>query len=124
MESVFLRRLYVLFFIEHGTRRVQLAGCTTNPSDSWVTQQARNLGFFLAEEQIRFLIRNRDRKYSGSFDEVFRSERIRIVRTPSRVCADLALRLAGQVPLPAVVHAGEVYGHGAVEVQTIGADFS
>jgi putative transposase len=82
VESVFLRRLYVLFFIEHGTRRVQLAGCTTNPSGSWVTQQARNLGLFLAEEQIRFLIRDRDSKYSGSFDEVFRSERIRIALHP------------------------------------------
>ncbi|MDQ2911188.1 MAG: transposase [Actinomycetota bacterium] len=79
-----LRRFYVLFFIEHGSRRVHLAGCTTNPSGSWVTQQARNLGLFFAEQQIRFLIRDRDSKYTGLFDEVFRSEQIRILRTPIR----------------------------------------
>jgi transposase InsO family protein len=84
VESIFLRRFYVLFFIEHGTRRVHLAGCTTNPDGSWVTQQARNLGLFFAEQKIRFLIRDRDSKYTGPFDEVFRSEQIRIVRTPIR----------------------------------------
>jgi len=82
--SVFLRRFYLLFFIEHGTGRVQLAGCTTNPDGSWVTQRARNLGLFFAEQKIRFLIRDRDSKYTGPFDEVFRSEQIRIVRTPIR----------------------------------------
>jgi putative transposase len=84
VESAFLRRYYALFFIEHGTRRVQLAGCTTNPSGSWVTQRARNLGLFFAEQQIRLLIRDRDAKYSRPFDEVFRSERIRILRTAIR----------------------------------------
>lgn len=84
MESVLLRRYYVLFFIEHGRRRVHLAGCTGNPDGSWLTQQARNLGLFFAEQQIRFLIRDRDSKYTGPFDEVFRSERIRILRTPIR----------------------------------------
>jgi putative transposase len=84
VESAFLRRYYALFFIEHGTRRVQLAGCTTNPDGNWLTQQARNLGLFFAERQIRFLIRDRDSKYTRPFDEVFRSERIRILRTPLR----------------------------------------
>jgi putative transposase len=84
VESAFLRRYCVLFFIEHGTRRVHFAGCTTHPSGSWVTQQARNLGVFFAEQQIRFLIRDRDSKYTGPFDEVFRSERTSIVRTPIR----------------------------------------
>ncbi|MGH3005816.1 MAG: integrase core domain-containing protein [Gaiellaceae bacterium] len=51
---------------------------------SWVTQQARKLGLFFAEQQIRFLIRDRDSKYAGPFDQVFRSERIRILRTPVR----------------------------------------
>ncbi len=74
----------MLFFIEHGSRRVHLAGCTTNPDGGWVTQQARNLGLFLAEQQLRFLIRDRDSKYSGPFDEVFRSEEITIIRTPVR----------------------------------------
>ena len=49
-----------------------------------MTQQARNLGLFFAEQQIRFLIRDRDSKYSGPFDEIFRSELIRIVKTPIR----------------------------------------
>ncbi len=84
VETVLLRRFYVLFFIEHGSRRVQLGGCTTSPDGSWVTQQARNLGLFFEEQQIRFLIRDRDSKYTRPFDEIFRSERIRILRTPVR----------------------------------------
>jgi len=84
VETLFLRRYYVLFFIEHATRRVWFAGCTTNPDGNWVTQQARNLGFTGLLERTRFLIRDRDSKYSGPFDEVFRSERIRIIKTPVR----------------------------------------
>jgi len=84
VETVFLRRLYVLFFIAHGSRRVWLAGCTTNPTGEWVTQQARNLGLDFSDAGIRFLIRDRDSKYSGVFDEVLRSEGIRIVKTPVR----------------------------------------
>jgi len=84
VESAFLRRCYALFFVEHATCRVHLAGCTTNPSGSWVTQQARNLGLFFAEQQIRFLIGGGDATYSRPFDEGFRSERIGIPRTPIR----------------------------------------
>ena len=84
VESVLLRRYYVLFFIAHASRRVWLAGCSTNPTGAWVTQQARNLGLELADEGMRFLIRDRDSKYSGTFDEVFRSGGIRIVKTPVR----------------------------------------
>ena len=84
VESVLLRRYYVLFFIAHASRRVWLAGCSTNPTGAWVTQQARNLGLDLADEGMRFLIRDRDSKYSGAFDEVFRSSGIRIVKTPVR----------------------------------------
>jgi putative transposase len=84
VESVLLSRYYVLFFIAHASRRVWLAGCSTNPTGGWVTQQARNLGLDLAEEGIRFLVRDRDNKYSGSFDEVFRASGIRIVKTPVR----------------------------------------
>jgi transposase InsO family protein len=84
VETAFLRRYYVLFFIEHASRRVWLAGCTKNPSGAWVAQQARNLGLEFAEQRLRFLIRDRDSKYSGPFDEVFRSEGIRIVKTPVR----------------------------------------
>ncbi len=74
----------VLFFIAHASRRVWLAGCTTNPTGESVTQQARNLSLDLSDQGIRFLIRDRDSKYSGAFDEVFRSEGIRIVKTPVR----------------------------------------
>jgi putative transposase len=62
VETVFLRRYYVLFF-EHASRRVLLAGCTSNPDGGLVTQQARNLGLFFAEQQIRFLFRDGDSKY-------------------------------------------------------------
>jgi putative transposase len=84
VETILLRRLYVLFFIAHASRRVWVAGCTRNPSGEWVTQQARNLGLDFSDTGVRFLIRDRDSKYSGPFDEVFRSEGIRIVRTPVR----------------------------------------
>jgi putative transposase len=84
VESVFLRRYYALFFIAHTGRRVWLAGCTANPNGVWVTQQARNLGLDLSDRGVRFLIRDRDSKYSGPFDEVFGSEGIRIVKTPVR----------------------------------------
>ncbi len=84
VETIFLRRYYVLFFIAHASRRVWLAGCTTNPTGPWVTQQARNLGLDFAGQGIRFLIRDRDGKYSGPFDHVFRSEGMRIVKTPVR----------------------------------------
>jgi putative transposase len=84
VETLTLRRYYVFFFIELASRRVHLAGCTTNPTGSWVTQQARNLGFSGVFEQTRFLIHDRDSKFSGAFDEVFRSEGIRVIRTPIR----------------------------------------
>jgi len=86
VETVSLRRLYVLFFIELGSRRVHLAGCTANPSGAWVTQQARQLAWGLAERStsVRFLIRDRDSKFTRDFDIVFRCEGIEIVRTPVR----------------------------------------
>jgi putative transposase len=86
VETVWLQRLYVLFFIELGSRRVHVTGCTPNPSGSWVTQQARQLTWTLTERPapIRFLIRDRDQKFTSCFDEVFRSEGIEIVRTPFR----------------------------------------
>jgi transposase InsO family protein len=74
----------VLFFIELGSRRVHLAGCTTTPSGGWVTQQARNLDFSGVFERTQFLIHDRDSKFSFAFDEVFRSEGIRVIRTPIR----------------------------------------
>jgi putative transposase len=84
VETISLRRLYVLFFIELKSRRVHLAGCTTNPSGAWVTQQARNLSFTGLFDRMRFLIHDRDSKFAAPFDEVFRSEGIRVIQTPIR----------------------------------------
>jgi putative transposase len=86
VETLWLGRLYVFFFIEIGTRRVHLAGCTPTPNGSWVAQQARQFAWSLSERAvpIRFLIRDRDKKYTAVFDEIFRSERIEVIRTPIR----------------------------------------
>jgi putative transposase len=84
VETLWLQRLDVLFFIEVGSRRVHLAGGTPNPSAPWVIQRARQLTWTLVDrpEPIRFLIRDRDQKFTGGFDEVFWSDGIEIVRTP------------------------------------------
>jgi len=87
VDTVWLQRLYVLFFIEVGSRRIHFAGCTAHPDAEWVTQQARQVAWTFAEraEPVRFLIRDHDRKFTGSFDTVFEAENIRIVRTPIQV---------------------------------------
>jgi len=84
VDTVLLRRLYVLFFIEIDTPRIYLIGTTANPVGEWVTQQARNLSFALAEQAHRrkFLIRDRETKLQTSFDEVFRAEGVLIIGTP------------------------------------------
>ena len=86
VETVRLRTLYILFWIELSTRRVHLAGVTSNPDSGWVTQQARNLADDLDERQrpMRFLIRDRDSKFSRPFDEVFRTEGVHVISTPIR----------------------------------------
>jgi len=86
VDTVWLRRFYVLFFIEIGTRRVHLAGTTANPSGTWTTQQTRNLMIDTCarEQPVRLLIHDRDAKFSATFDEVFRTEGIRVTRTPYR----------------------------------------
>ena len=84
VETVWLQTLYVLFWIEHGSRRVRLAGVTANPDCAWVTQQARNLA---VEERLgskRFLIHDRDAKFCGPFDAIFASEGMRVIETPLR----------------------------------------
>jgi putative transposase len=86
VDTVFLRRLHVLFFIEHGTRRVHLAGITAHPTGEWVAQQARNLLMNLDDQAqgLKFLIRDRDTKFTAVFDAVFSSAAVRIIRTPVR----------------------------------------
>src|ERR1019366_8768937 len=85
-DTVLLRRLYVLFFIELDTRQIHLAGVTAHPTGVWVTQQARNLSIGAAEPLAgrRFLIRDRDTKFTRAFDDVFRAEDITAIRTPIR----------------------------------------
>jgi putative transposase len=86
VDSAWLTRYYVLFFIEVETRRVHLAGITTNPTGAWVTQQARNLAtsFDERERVVRHLIRDRDTKFMRSFDDVWRSIGAHVLRTPVR----------------------------------------
>lgn len=85
VETAWLRTLYVFFVIELGSRRVLWARSTSNPDSAWVAQQARNLLLELAEGAApRFLIWDRDSKFAGAFDEVFRAEGARIIQTPIR----------------------------------------
>jgi transposase InsO family protein len=86
VETAFLRTLYVLFFIELGTRRVHLAGCTGHPTASWVTQQARQFSWHIQDGLVpaRFLIHDRDSMYSAGFDAVFAAEGVESIHTPYR----------------------------------------
>jgi putative transposase len=84
VETVLLRRLYVLVFLCIGTRRIEYVACTSNPDGAWMLQQARNLLMDLGDraQRPRFLIHDRDAKFSRAFGAVFHGEGMRVIRTP------------------------------------------
>jgi putative transposase len=84
VDTVLLRRIYALIIIEHGTRRVHLAGVTAHPDGSWTTQAARNFLMDLGQRAtcVKFLIRDRAGQFTESFDAVFTADGIRILLSP------------------------------------------
>ncbi len=94
----------MLFFLEFGRRRVHLAGCTAKPDGRWPAQQARQFAWSLSDRPrpIRFLIHDRDTKFSRAFDDVFESEGVEIIRTLFRApnANAFAERSVGTVELP------------------------
>ena len=86
VDTVLLRRIYVLVFIHVGRRWIEYMACTSNPDSAWMLQQARNLQMDLDDrgQRVRFLIHDRDAKFSRAFDRVFQNIGVEAIRTPVR----------------------------------------
>ena len=118
VDTVLLKRLYVLVFIEHGTRRMHLGGVTANPAGQRTTQRARNLSLTLGErfEDVKFLIRDRGSNFTASFDAFFQAAGTRILRTAvqaprmNAICERLAGTLRREL-LDRVLIIGERHLH-------------
>ena len=118
VDTVLLKRLYVLVFTVHGTRRMHLGGVTANPTGEWTVQQARNLAMSLGErfEGIKFLLRDRGPDFTASFDAVFQAAGARILRTAvqaprmNAICERLVGTLRREIP-GRVLILGEAHVH-------------
>lgn len=101
VDTIGLKRLYDLIIIEHGTRQAHVAGVTTNPTGEWTTQAARNVLMDLAErgKKFKFLIRDRDTKFTEGFDAVFADDGIRVLKSPPRAPRSNAIceRIIGEL---------------------------
>jgi transposase InsO family protein len=86
LETVFLRTLYVILFLELGSRRILSAACTQHPDDRWVTQQARNAVYTLQDRdlKLRFAVHDRDDKFTAGFDAVLAAEGAEVIKSPYR----------------------------------------
>jgi putative transposase len=124
VDTVLLKRIYVLAFIEHGTRRMHIGGVTANPTGEWTVQQARNLALGLGKrfEDVKFLIRDRGSNFTPSFDAVFQAAGTRIVRTAIQAPRMNAIceRLVGTLRRELL---DRVLIHGELHLRTVLAEY-